>query len=72
MDGASGTRQMGDGPVRKRSWYRNSRIASGSSIGNGRIGIRYPPLPKWMEKLPGNRKRSGKRVGNGKVRSICV
>ena len=28
------------------------------------LGVRYPPLPRWMEKLPGN-KRDGSRGAEG-------
>ena len=27
------------------------------------LGVRYPPLPRWMEKLPGNRRGVGKGEG---------
>ena len=32
------------------------------------LGVRYPPLPRWMEKLPGNRRGVGKGGEGREVR----
>lgn len=54
---------VGGAHVRKRSSFGGFRVGSGS----GKMGVRYPPLPKWMEKLPGNR---GRRKGSGKEKRV--
>lgn len=49
---------------------RALRGAGGRAGSGGKLGVRYPPLPKWMEKLPGNRRRSGGKGRKGKVGEV--